>query len=278
MSSDSAWEEWGARDPYFGVITLPQFRASAITPDALREFFESGRVQAEYVVRMCRRLTGTEYSPKRILDFGCGVGRVLVAFADMCDEVVGMDVASSMLAEARGNCVRRGVENALLVQSDDDLSNATGSFDLVHSSMVLQHIEVSRGRSLFKNLIEKVRPGGCGAIHITFAWGAYPETFGQPPPPQGLPKQERGRRSLRQALLAFLGFSTEPSTPAPSGPEELPKDPEMQMNYYNLSEVMFVMQHAGVRTFLGEFTDHGGALGVFLFFQRPVPQGLTLSP
>jgi len=50
------------------------------------------------------------------------------------------------------------------------------------------------------------------------------------------------------------------------------------MNYYNLSEVMFVMQHAGLRTFLGEFTDHGGALGVFLFFQRPVPQGLTLSP
>jgi len=272
MSSDSAWDQWGARDPYFGVITLPQFRASAITPEAIREFFESGRVQAEYVIQMCRRLAGTEFSPQRVLDFGCGVGRVLVAFADMCHEVVGMDVAPTMLAEARANCARRGVKNALLVLSDDDLSKATGSFDLVHSSIVLQHIEVSRGRSLFKNLVDKVGSGGCGAIHVTFGWDAHLDTFGQPPPPPDAPKQMNVRKSPRQVLRAFFGRSGEGVALASSEPGEAGRDPEMQMNYYNLSELMFIMQRAGLRTVLGEFTDHGGALGVFLFFQRPAAQ------
>jgi hypothetical protein len=50
---------------------------------------------------------------------------------------------------------------------------------------------------------------------------------------------------------------------------EEPADPEMQMNYYNLSELTFVLQRAGVRWFHTELTDHGGALGAFLYFQMP---------
>ena len=46
-------------------------------------------------------------------------------------------------------------------------------------------------------------------------------------------------------------------------------DPEMQMNYYNVSELMFIMQRAGVQRYHAEFSDHGGALGVFLFFHKP---------
>ena len=44
----------------------------------------------------------------------------------------------------------------------------------------------------------------------------------------------------------------------------------MQMNYYNLSELMFILQRAGVQQVHTEMTDHGGALGAFLYFQKPV--------
>ena len=46
-------------------------------------------------------------------------------------------------------------------------------------------------------------------------------------------------------------------------------DPEMQMNPYQLSELAFLLQSAGIPGFQAQFTDHGGELGVFLFFKKP---------
>jgi len=41
------------------------------------------------------------------------------------------------------------------------------------------------------------------------------------------------------------------------------------MNPYNINEILWLMQHRGVTRFYTEFTDHGGELGLFLFFQAP---------
>ena len=35
-----------------------------------------------------------------------------------------------------------------------------------------------------------------------------------------------------------------------------------------MNELLFLMQKAGVWRFHTEFTDHGGELGVFVFFQK----------
>ena len=45
-------------------------------------------------------------------------------------------------------------------------------------------------------------------------------------------------------------------------------DPEMQMNSYSLNELLFMVQSAGARELHATFTDHGGELGVFLYFRR----------
>ena len=55
-------------------------------------------------------------------------------------------------------------------------------------------------------------------------------------------------------------------SPAPSEPQG---DPEMQMNVYSLSDLAFMLQTAGVKAFNAEFTDHGGELGVFMYFMKP---------
>jgi hypothetical protein len=46
-------------------------------------------------------------------------------------------------------------------------------------------------------------------------------------------------------------------------------DPEIQMNPYHLNELFFLVQSSGVHRLHVEFTNHGGELGVFLFFQKP---------
>ena len=80
-----------------------------------------------------------------------------IPFAAIAKEVVGMDVAETMLSEAERNCRERGCDNVTLVLSDDSLSQAAGLFDLVHSCLVLQHVEMARGRTLFKALVDKIK-------------------------------------------------------------------------------------------------------------------------
>jgi len=48
-------------------------------------------------------------------------------------------------------------------------------------------------------------------------------------------------------------------------------DPEIQMNPYNINEDTFSDAVPGRATFHAEFSDHGGELGVYLFFSVTGP-------
>jgi SAM-dependent methyltransferase len=250
MSTDIAWEEWGRRDPYFGVITDPKFRRSEINEHSKREFFESGESHVHGVLATIRRYLDPGFTPKTALDFGCGVGRLLIPFARVVDEVVGLDVSASMLQEARRNCDEHGLRNVRLLGSNDLLSTLTGSFDLIHSCIVFQHIPAERGRAIFAKLLQHLRPGGIAAIQLTYSKTRFASTHGVAP-----------------ALPPAAMVSPHP----PPSFVETSVDPEIQMNPYNVNEILFLMQCQGVQQFHAEFSDHGGELGVFLFFALPSP-------
>lgn len=261
MNTDIEWEKWGQRDPYFAVLTDPRFRASAMNDDAKTEFFDNGLTHVDYVLRICRNHIQADFTPTRILDFGCGVGRLLIPFAQTGAEVVGVDISPSMLREARRNCDAAGATAVELVLSDDALTRVDGEFDLVHTFIVMQHIEIDRGLRIFQELVRRVRRGGIGAIHIHFAKGVYQANLGvQPPPPT--PPPESWWRQVRQTL----GLRQRP----PSVEVQRDRsDPEMQMNPYNLSQLMFVLKQSGIERVHSELTDHGGEIGAFLFFLCP---------
>jgi SAM-dependent methyltransferase len=242
MSTDIAWEEWGRRDPYFGVITDPRFRSGKIDEDAKREFLASGESHVQGVLSTIRKHFDPAFAPRSVLDFGCGVGRLLLPFAKLAEDVVGLDVSPSMLQEARRNCDAQRLDNVRLFRSDDDLSTLTGEFDLIHSCIVFQHIPVERGRVLFLKLLQHLSAGGVGAIQLTYSKAHFASTHEIAPPE--LPHAN----------------TSPPRTNADA-------DPPMQMNPYNLNEILFLMQRRGILQFHGEYTDHGGELGVFLFFQ-----------
>ncbi len=267
MSTDLAWKRWGEQDPYFGVITDPRYRNENITEEARQTFFASGRSHVRHVLTIvAKRVLRDDFHPRRMLDFGCGVGRLLVSFAELVPECVGIDVSEGMLSEARRVCEERGLQNVTLATSDDSLSKVTGSFDLIHSAIVFQHIEPVRGRELFRHLLQRLTPGGVAAIQLTYAKQFYADTWGRAPssappePPASAPKP-RGLRSL-------IPFAQDEERQTPD-PEPLAQDPEMQMNSYDLNELLFAVQQLGVQNLFLEFTDHGGEMGVFLYFQRP---------
>jgi 2-polyprenyl-3-methyl-5-hydroxy-6-metoxy-1,4-benzoquinol methylase len=193
------------------------------------------------VLATVRRFIDPGFAPERVLDFGCGVGRLLPPFAAIAEEVVGLDVSTSMLLEAQRNCDERHLMNVRLIGSDDDFTSLTGTFNLIHSFIVFQHIPVQRGRAIFLKLLRHIRPGGIGALHLTYSKAHFATTFGVAP-----------------RLVPSL---TNKARAVPAN-----ADPEIQMNPYNFNEILFLMQQEGVQRTHIEFTDHGGEFGVFLFF------------
>jgi demethylmenaquinone methyltransferase / 2-methoxy-6-polyprenyl-1,4-benzoquinol methylase len=94
----------------------------------------------------------------RVLDLGCGTGKLAALLADRC-RVVGVDVSREMLRLARGRTVPIG----LLVQcSAFHLPFRDQAFDAAMSGFVLRNLE-DLGAT-FDELARVVRPGGSIAL------------------------------------------------------------------------------------------------------------------
>src|SRR5258708_34994229 len=99
-NTDADWRELGRSQPYWGVISHPDFRTENLTPERLEHFYASGAFHIDPIAEALGRLTG--FSPSgRALDFGCGVGRLAEAMTVHAREVTGLDISPGMLAIAR---------------------------------------------------------------------------------------------------------------------------------------------------------------------------------
>ena len=245
-TTDSAWERYGREDPYFGVLTDEKYRRARLTEAQKAEFFESGTAHVSDVIATIRRHIDSEFQIDRALDFGCGVGRLVIPLAAVARQVTGVDVSKSMLEEARRNCDARQLRNVEFVTSDDRLTLLKGPYNFVHSLIVFQHIPVERGRAIFRRLTELLQDGGVGVLHVTYAKSYRP----------GWKEQVKSHVPLVRPLLAWWRARRK-------------LRPEMQMNAYDLNALFAILQTARIGDVYLQFTDHGGSRGVVLYFRKP---------
>ena len=245
--SDADWERFGAEQPYFGVYADPRFRRENLTGEALAEFFASGETHVDALFAVIEGSLRQGFRPRRALDFGCGVGRVLIPLAGRSTAVVGVDVAPSMLAEAKQNLAARGIDNVTLVPADDSLSTLEGTFDLIHSFIVLQHVPPLRGERLLARLVDLLDEGGIGAVQLTFA--------------NDLPPRSRLVAWARRTLPLFHSIWNWRHGKRFDAPW-------MQMNRYDLNRVLGLLQDRGCHRCVLRFTEHFGHRGVVLFFAK----------
>lgn len=241
--TDRAWRQWAEADPYFAVLSHPRF-SEAAGGEHRDEFFETGR---DFVAERLARIEQV-FGPLargRALDFGCGVGRVTVSLADAFDQVVALDVAEPMLAEARRNSAE--IDNIIFALSDDQLSAASGRYDLVFTVMVLQHIPVRRGLKIIAELLERVAPAGVASLHLCTdrrdSWGKalHYRALTSLPGLQGLTNKMRGR--------AFGA-------------------PVMEMNPYPLKDVLDLALDRGFERSELRFEPHGRFETAHLLLKR----------
>jgi 2-polyprenyl-3-methyl-5-hydroxy-6-metoxy-1,4-benzoquinol methylase len=96
---------------------------------------------------------------QRVLDFGCGVGRLTRWLADQAGTVVGVDSSSEMLAVARSHPSLANIEWVLY--EGGPLPFATARFDRVLTVFVLQHVlDAANLASLAAEFARVTRPGG----------------------------------------------------------------------------------------------------------------------
>jgi SAM-dependent methyltransferase len=162
------WQGYAVKDAYFAVSTFDKFRSSNIDDAAKAEFFESGRVHVDELWNEFERSSNTELSPKRVLDYGCGVGRILLPMARKCEQATGVDISSAMLDETRRNAQAMRVEGVRLQTADEFFAADADTYDLVHSYIVLQHIDPAIGYQIIDKMLERLEPGGFGMLHVTF--------------------------------------------------------------------------------------------------------------
>ena len=152
-----------------------------------------------------------------------------------------------MLAEASSNCQERNIENVSFVKSDDDLTKLTGTFDLIHSHIVLQHIPEKRGMHLIKALLRHLDPGGVIAIHFFYHCDA--------------PKAVRALVKLSYVLpIANYARNLVRGRPV--------REPAMQLHTYDLESVINLLDEAGVSSiYLKSFRSYEFR-GVLLYGQK----------
>ena len=134
------WEKFGKKDPYYQVTTDSEFKDVKLTRDVRKKFFKNGENYVDRIFKIIKKHLDSDFSPERVLDFGCGVGRVAIPLTKRCKYVLGVDIAESMIAEAEKNRENYVLNNLDLSDDTDCLIAGDKCFDFIHSIYVFQHI------------------------------------------------------------------------------------------------------------------------------------------
>jgi SAM-dependent methyltransferase len=149
------WERLAASDPMWVILTEP---GKENAWDA-REFFASGQKEIATALGDLERL-GLSPSRGVAADFGCGLGRLTQALAEHFQQVHGIDISETMVAQAathnrHGDRVRyhANVLDALPML-------ASQSVDFLYSRITLQHIPRAAAERYIAEFGRALAPGG----------------------------------------------------------------------------------------------------------------------
>jgi SAM-dependent methyltransferase len=157
------WEKLAQQDALWAILTSSSKKARQWE---ITEFMGTGVKEIETVLTCVQDAGLVPNFTGSAVDFGCGVGRLTRALAQNFSKVIGVDIASTMIATAKElhtdavNC-----EFVLNVQPNlRFIRSSTISF--VYSNIVLQHMPGKFAAAYLKEFVRILQPGGIMVFQI----------------------------------------------------------------------------------------------------------------
>jgi SAM-dependent methyltransferase len=241
------WDDLSKNEAYYAVLTYDEFRADKLTDNVIDRFFETGE---EHVAKLWEEIEThfvKDFRPRHALDFGCGVGRLVVSLSKRSNEVTGVDISRQMLEESQRNCDSRGIGNTRFLETGE-LMAGKNEFDFIHSFIVFQHIKPKIGEQIVRKLVEDLAEGGIGALHLTY--------FDPLDPPDSF-------QNLRARIYRDIPFANTLKNLLKGGKTA----PLIRMYSYDMKRIFAILQENDCHKCLVRFTHHG-VKGAFLIFQK----------
>ncbi len=152
------WEGLADKDPFWAICTHPEKKGG--TWDE-KDFFQTGENEITRLLDYLKSKQITLPDNEIVLEFGCGVGRLLRALYPHFQSLVGVDVSRTMIekAETLNRKYLDKITFEILENSPGSLFE-TGSVSLVISLIVFQHITKSHSCRYIIELLQLLKPGG----------------------------------------------------------------------------------------------------------------------
>ncbi len=158
------WDVLAEVDPMWAILTEDQKRGGKWNPE---EFFERGRMEVNTLLSELESL-GVHLEKGKVLDFGCGLGRLTQAFCEHFSACTGVDISPKMITKAQ-EFNRFPKRCHYIVNEVPDLKQfSDSSFDIVYSNIVLQHIPPVVSKRYIREFARVIRPAGVIVFQIPY--------------------------------------------------------------------------------------------------------------
>ncbi|MBI2638630.1 methyltransferase domain-containing protein [Candidatus Peregrinibacteria bacterium] len=154
------WEKFAKSDPFWAVLTYSDKKGGKWKID---EFFKTGD---EEIHQLIAEIGHHAKNRKRALDFGCGVGRLTQALAQFFQEVIGVDIAPSMIRLANEHNRYPKTCNFILNETNTLECFPNDHFDFIYSNITLQHMRARYIKEYLKEFLRILKPAGLAVFQL----------------------------------------------------------------------------------------------------------------
>jgi SAM-dependent methyltransferase len=163
---NQTWSRLGSVEPYWSVLTHPEYRTEAFSAHA-EQFFESGKSGIEDFRAFALR-SGLHLSANQVcFELGCGVGRLTAWLSPIFSRVIAADISANHLRLAETALDQRGIRNVSFLQLNklNDLETVSG-FDVFFSVIVLQHNPPPIIAYMLRTILGRLNANGLGYFQV----------------------------------------------------------------------------------------------------------------
>ncbi|GAB6056479.1 class I SAM-dependent methyltransferase [Methanobacterium movens] len=130
------WEDLAKMDPLWAILSA---RDKKYGNWDINDFFSLGQKEIEKIMEESSDLK-YPFQRRKVLDFGCGVGRLSRALSNYFDSVYCVDISENMIDQGRK--LNKDYKNLKFILNNKANLEVfeDGCFDMIYTNLVLQHI------------------------------------------------------------------------------------------------------------------------------------------